>query len=101
MLNRTRQIPKHYRPTLGRKLEEAIISLSMDIRSMLLTKKQDAALKQSQLSQTAKTVDDLKFLLHLGLDLKIFSPGAFGEMNEKLSSVGRQLGGMMKQSESE
>jgi len=38
---------------------------------MLLVKKQDASLKQTQISHTLKTVDDLKFLLHLGLDLKI------------------------------
>ena len=65
---------------------------------MLLTQKKFTDLKQTHLLRTVKTVDDLKFLLQISFDLKIFSPGAYGELNESLGSVGRQIGALVKHS---
>lgn len=98
ILAKTKGFPKHYRPTLARRLEDRTLDLCMSVRKLFLTKKQLAEEKERQTLEASHAVDDLKFLWQLCRDLKLISAGSFGEVAEKLSLIGEQIGGLIRRS---
>jgi len=94
LLKRTQSFPKQFRPTLGRRVEDASLDLCMAARGMLLTNKKSGNIKRSHLQEAVEAVDGLKFLCQVCRDLELISPGGFGEISESLNNVGSQIGGL-------
>jgi hypothetical protein len=91
LFKRTGNIPKPYRPTLGRKMESAALELVVLLRQCLLT-----TASAANLNQLIARVDELKVLTQLSYDLKFFSHADFGEISTSLVKIGKMLGGLHK-----
>jgi hypothetical protein len=96
LYGRTKNFPKQFRPTIARKIEEASIELTTGVRALLLEKKQDLQLKKHHLMTVSHRADELKFLTQLCCDLEILSAGSFGDLNERISGIGKQVGALIR-----
>jgi hypothetical protein len=90
MLRHTAQIPKNYRPTLGRRMEEAALDIVVTLRQELL-KNQSFDLKKVSLR-----VDELKVLIQLSYDVGILKDQAFGALATATDKIGKMVGGLAK-----
>lgn len=93
IFNRTKSMPKHLRPALGRSLEESAIHLIFAARKVLSTK---GHLRISFLHQASDHLDNIKLLMQLGYDLQAMGLGAIEEMSILSNSIGKQIGGLMR-----
>lgn len=90
LLKQSAHIPKAYRPTLGRRMEEAALDIVVRLRQELL--------KNGQLELTAVSlrIDELKVLIQLAHDVGILRDHAFGEFAAAIDKIGRMLGGLTR-----
>lgn len=96
IFQRTKNFPKHFRPTLGRRLEEAGMDLTLRVRLALVEGKTRAAGVPSQLHEASSRLDDIRIMLQMSHDLGILTGPAYGELSELTAGVGAQIGGLLK-----
>lgn len=98
VFERTRNFPKHYRPTLGRRLEDRTIDLTSVIRVASLAPKSRAqdSRRTTALDHASQILDEIRILLQLSHDMHIITSNAYGELSELTASIGRQIGGFAK-----
>jgi hypothetical protein len=90
-LRQTVNVPKAYRPTLGRRMEEAAIEIVVTLRQELL--KQNVSIDTNHISLR---VDELKVLIQLAYDLGIYRDSIYGELATSTDRIGKMLGGLAK-----
>ena len=90
LLSKTEKMPKHFRPTLGRRMEEASLDLLVLLKHILLSK------GRSDVSGLLDKIDELKLLIQLAFDLRCMSPFDFHQHSESLVSLGKMLGGLKR-----
>ncbi len=92
----SKKIPKHWRPSLGRKLE----NLALD--SLLATKRfamspHNQKLQDWKILVTAvENFDDLETMISICHELRCLSDGKFGEIAESIVTIRKQLYGLKK-----
>jgi hypothetical protein len=97
IFKKSRSFPKQYRPTLGRRLEDGAINLTLAIRVAVLASGNDRSPRRSRsLAQASEHLDEIRILLQLSHDLEILVTSAYGDLCEMTATVGRQLGGLSK-----
>ena len=82
------KLPKPYRPTLGRKMEEASIALAVRLRISLLAK------GSSNIGPLLEYVDELKVLIQFAFDLRFLSAGMYKDVSDELIAIGKILSSM-------
>lgn len=92
VFNRTRAFPKHFRPTLARRLEEASLDLMLTLKIASFSREA----KESHLSQASERLDEIRVLLQLSHDMHLLNPAGFAEMSAQTALVGKQIGGLSK-----
>lgn len=90
LLKKTASMPKHYRPTLGRRLEDTTLDLLLELKRTLLSK------DKHNLPRVLAKIDDLKLLSQLTYDLRCMSPAEYGELTDTLVRLGKMTGGLSR-----
>jgi hypothetical protein len=88
MLRHTAHVPKMYRPTLGRRMEEAALDVVVILRHELLKN------APMDLRGVGRRVDELKVLIQLSHDMGILRDQAFGELATTTDKIGKMIGGL-------
>ena len=102
IFKRSRSFPKQYRPTIGRRLEEGAINLTLAVRIASLSSGKDRATRRTRsLENASENLDEIRILLQLCHDLQIIAMAGYGELSEMTAIVGRQIGGLTKFSKNE
>ena len=94
--NHTRTFPKFHRPTLGRRMEETTLDLTIRLRFALMASKSERALRQEHLEVASHCLDELRIVLQLCLDLRLLRPAAYNEMCVLTAEIGKEVGGLKK-----
>lgn len=92
----SRNFPKQYRPTLGRRLEDSAINLVLCSRSASMTSGKDRARRICFLEKASENLDEVRILTQLIQELKIIPILTYGEICEMTSNIGRQIGSFLK-----
>lgn len=82
------RFPRSHRFTLGERVEARLFDLIELLEHARFGYRRAEALDQANVK-----VQVAAALLRLACDLKFLSPGQYGELGERLTSVGRQVGG--------
>ena len=90
---RTKSFSKHLRPTLGRSIEEAALSLIFATKRAMFSGSES---RIKHLHKVSDILDDIRILLQLSRDLEMLSVGGYGELSELTKEIGRELGGILK-----
>lgn len=90
LLKQTAHIPKAYRPTLGRRMEEAALDIVVQLRQELLKA------ESLHIQQIDRRLDELKVLIKLSYDVGIFRDHSFGELASSTDKIGKMLGGLKR-----
>jgi len=96
IFERTRNFPKHFRPTLGRRLEEAGMDLTLQLRLASVAGKSGDSGQDTPLSRSSMHLDDIRIMLQMSHDLGVLTGTAYGELSEFTTMVGAQIGGLLK-----
>jgi len=89
--------PKYYRPTLGRKLEEGALNLTLSVRIASFTSGKDGLERRKRfLDRSSESLDEIRIVLQICHDLSIITPSGYADLSELTSEIGRQLGGLSK-----
>ncbi len=99
VFNRTKNFPKFYRPTIGRRLEEGSIELTQMIAQALIlsaNKNEEYHLRLELFLKSSMMLDQFRVVLNLSKDLQILNISGYEEMIVQSREIGRELGGMMK-----
>lgn len=94
IFKRSKNYSKHFRPTLGRRLEDASIDLLSFLKTASVTPKDQ--LRFEKLRTSSNTLNEIRVLLQLSRDLGALSSGGYEELSELTSTIGRQIGGFLK-----
>lgn len=92
----TKGLPKAYRPTLGRRLEEGSLNLlcSLD-RAMKTSARASAERKIEQFRHASDALDEIRVVLQLSNDLGLISHVLLSELSVLTNQIGRELGGLL------
>lgn len=93
IFQRTKSYSKHLRPTLGRSLEEASLSLAFATKRAMFSKGEQ---KFRHLYKASDVLDEIRIMVQLSRDLEMLSVGGYGELCELTKELGRELGGLIK-----
>lgn len=102
LLSRTRNFPKHLRPTLGRRLEDACLDLTIQLRLASFQNSPSIAELTStppldlELRRASENLDAIRVLLQMSKDLNLISPAVYEELSAITAEIGREIGGWMK-----
>lgn len=98
VFGRTRAFPKHFRPTLGRRLEDRVVDLTCTLRVATLNKRSSGkeSRRPALLELASGHLDEIRILLQLAHDMQIVPSSGYGELSELTAAVGRQIGGLSK-----
>lgn len=93
----SKNFSKHYRPTLGRRLEDGSINLTLFVRvASLASGKNRSSRRVIFLEKSSECLDEIRILLQICHDLQIIPISTYGEISEATSTVGRQIGSFFK-----
>ncbi len=93
VFERTKAMPKHLRPVLGRSLEEKVLTAMFYMRKAMKTK---GHLRLKYFHHASDYLDSLKFLIQLAYDLKSISITALDQIMTLITEVGKQIGGLIR-----
>ncbi len=93
IFSRTKAFPKHLRPTLGRKIEEAILNCLLSIRKANVTQ---SPTRLEHLYHASNSLDDLRTLVNISKDMQALPVTGFSEISQLTSTIGKELGGFIK-----
>ena len=96
IFQRTKNFPKHFRPTLGRRLEEAGMDLTLQLRLASVERRSKLPATSTSLSLASARLDDIRIMLQMSHDLGVLTGSAYGDLSELTSGVGAQIGGLIK-----
>lgn len=82
------------RPTLGRRLEEAILDCLINIRKASVVKSQSTRLKNLQAAD--ESLDEFRTLIQLSSELRELNMAGFSELSKQSKEIERELGGWIK-----
>lgn len=86
-------IPRTYRYTIGKRIEERFLDLlEVSYRAYYSEKDQKIKLLQSAITM----LDIIKYLITIAWEGKLISTKHFESFHEKLQTIGRMLGGWKK-----
>ncbi len=93
IFHRTKGIPKHLRPTLGRRIEDSALGCLISIRKGALT---PSTHRMKHLFSASEQLDELRMMIEVAKDLNAISITAFSEITELTREIGKELGGFIK-----
>jgi hypothetical protein len=96
IFQRTKNFPKHFRPTLGRRLEEAGMDLTLQLRLASVAPRSRFGGRVDSLRLASERLDDIRIMLQMSHDLAVLTGPAYGELSELTAGVGAQIGGLLK-----
>lgn len=99
VFHRTKNFPKFYRPTLGRRLEEGSLDLTQVIAQALMlsaNKNDHDDLRLDLFLKSSMILDQFRVVLNLSKDLQILNISGYEELTAQSREIGRELGGLMK-----
>lgn len=99
VFHRTKNFPKFYRPTLGRRLEEGSLDLTQVIAQALMlsaSKNDHDDLRLDLFIKSSMMLDQFRVVLNLSKDLQILNISGYEELTAQPREIGRELGGLMK-----
>ena len=89
------KFPRHQRPGLGRRMEEAAFDLVAALVKARYLKAADPA-KAALLVRASQALDTLRLLVRMSKDLRYLPPKRYEELARMMREVGRMLGGWQK-----
>jgi len=89
------KFPRHQRPGLGRRLEEAAFELLAALVKARYLQATDPA-KAALLVQASQALDTLRILVRMAKDLEHLPLKRYEELSRTMRDVGRMLGGWQK-----
>ena len=93
VFHRTKNYPKHLRPTLAKKLEESTIRALLEIKKASVTRHN---IRKNHLTQASFAMDDVKTLIQLSKDMHALNASGFSELIKMAKEIGKELGGLIK-----
>ncbi len=93
VFHRTKNIPKALRPTIGRKVEESVLSCLLNIRKATLS---TGPYRMKHLISASESLDELRILIQLLKDLNAINVAGLSELSEITRQIGMELGGFIK-----
>lgn len=93
IFHRTKSIPKHLRPTLGRRIEDSALGCLISIRKGAIA---SSAQRMKHLFSASEQLDELRIMVQIAKDLNAISITAFSEITELTREIGKELGGFIK-----
>ena len=104
VFNYTKSMPKCFRPTLGRRLEEVCLSMVHGLRLAIYSPTQKTSFAKSKvdskrinhLRHVSDHLDEVRLNFKLCYDLKIMNVGFYKDLSAHSREVGRELGGLIK-----
>lgn len=94
--HRTKNFPKALRPTLGRRLEEASLDLTRDIRVGMLKPAKQSGERLPYIENASAHLDEIRIMLSLARDLQVISIPAYEELSMLTRDIGKAIGGVLK-----
>lgn len=89
--------PKYYRPTLGRRLEDGGLNLTLAVRIASLTSGKDGLDRRKKfLDRSSEHLDEIRIILQMCHELSIIPASGYADLSELTSEIGRQIGGLTK-----
>jgi hypothetical protein len=96
VFSQTKNFPKHLRPTLGRRLEESCLDLTIQLRLASYQNQTDAIGMKTFLHRASENLDQARILLQMSRDLNLITPGRYEELSTYSLEIGREVGGWIK-----
>lgn len=96
IFERTRTFPKHHRPTLGRRLEEASLNLTIQIRMALVLPTSRREHRLRALDRASTCLDEMRIVSQMSRDLRLILANPYKDFCELSDEIGRELGGLRK-----
>ena len=87
------KLPRHQRPGLGRRMEEAAFDL---LAALVKARYLKADAKAAALSQGSQSLDTLRLQVRMAHDLEHLPTPRYEELSRMMGEVGRMLGGWQK-----
>ncbi len=87
------KFPRHQRPGLGRRMEEASFDL---LSSLVKARYLHAQEKAVALAQASSSLEALRLLVRMSADLAYLPTNRYEELSRSLRDIGRMLGGWQK-----
>jgi len=89
------KFPRHQRPGLGRRMEEAAFELLASLVKARYLKASNPD-KAAHLVQASQALDTLRLLIRMAKDLTYLPTRRYEELSRTMREVGRMLGGWQK-----
>ena len=89
------KFPRHQRPGLGRRMEEAAFDLVAALVKARYLKAADPA-KAALLIRASQALDTLRLLVRMSKHLRYLPPKRYEDLARTMREVGRMLGGWQK-----
>ncbi len=96
VFERTRTFPRHSRPVLGRRLEEACLDVTIELRHALMCSKNQMTKRLAHIDKVSDCIDELRIVLQFCKDTHILKAQPYKDMCDLIQSIGKQLGGLKK-----
>lgn len=97
IFNRTKGFAKQFRPTLGRRLEERGLDLTLSIRlACWHTGGVKGKTRRQWVQEASALVDEIRLLLQMTKEMNLLGVVAFAELSEQTNQIGREIGGLLK-----
>jgi|GEM_PF-1665101 len=96
VFERTGKFPKYARPTLGRRLEEASLNLTLSIYNALMTDAKNLRKRRDHLFAASECIDQIRIESQVARDLKFLAPSPYTDLCDLTAELGRQVGGLIK-----
>jgi hypothetical protein len=94
VFHRTKSFSKPLRPTLGRRIEEAILDCLVHLRRASVVKSQTTRLQHLQSAD--ESLDEFRTLIQLSSELRELNLAGFSELSKLSKEIGRELGGWIR-----
>jgi hypothetical protein len=97
VFSRTKNFPKHLRPTLGRRLEESCLDLTIQLRlASFQSQNSLTPMKGAALRLASERLDQVRVLLQMSRDMSLITPVCYEELCTSSLEIGREVGGWIK-----
>jgi hypothetical protein len=96
IFERTGKFPRWVRPTLGRRLEESSLDLTLFLRRALTTDARNLRARREHLQLASSCIDQIRIEAQVARDLKFLAAAPYQDMCELTAELGRQIGGLLK-----
>lgn len=97
VFDRIKSSPKAHRPTLGRRIKESAMDLTVAIRVATTTRGMTPGdTREDFLRKASRKLDEIRIFTQLAYDVGALPVSAFSELSEMTGKLGKQIGAMIR-----